>query len=208
MRAVWMAALAAGLLVPGLRADEKKADEKKSEAKTYEVEVVKDIAYNADKDADKVRHALDLYIPKGGKDCPVFFFVHGGGWTAGNKKGFARTGNTLAKMGILCVSTNYRLSTRGGETKVKHPDHIKDVAKAFAWTVNNIAKRGGNPKQIYISGHSAGGHLVALLGSDESYLKAEKLSLANIKGVLPISGVFTVRGQIFGTPTAARRPRR
>src|SRR5262249_15848151 len=155
---------------------------KSDDKKTYEVEVAKNIAYNTDKDADEVRHKLDLHMPKGGKDCPVFFFVHGGGWRAGNKNGFGKTGNTLAKMGIVSVSTNYRLTTKGG--KVKHPDHIKDVAKAFAWTVNNIAKRGGNPKQIYISGHSAGGHLVALLGTDESYLKDEKLSLENIKGVL------------------------
>src|SRR5207247_580815 len=63
---------------------------------------------------------------------------------------------------------------------------------------------------IFISGHSAGGHLAALLASDEPYLKAHKLGLSNIKGVVPVSGVFTVgRGgggsKIFGDAASARR---
>jgi acetyl esterase/lipase len=65
------------------------------------------------------------------------------------------------------------------------------VAKGFAWTVANIGKYGGDRGAIFVSGHSAGGHLAALLATDD-YLKAEKLSLSNIKGVIPVSGVFVV----------------
>ena len=66
------------------------------------------------------------------------------------------------------------------------------MAKGFAWTVANIGKYGGNAGAIFVSGHSAGGHLAALLATDDDYLKAEKLSLSNIKGVIPVSGVFVV----------------
>jgi len=75
---------------------------------------------------------------------------------------------------------------------VKHPEHIKDVARAFAWTVKNCEKWGGRPDQIFLAGHSAGGHLVSLLATDESYLKAEGLKLSDIKGVMAISGVYRI----------------
>lgn len=100
---------------------------------------------------------------------------------------YAKFGEVFAKNGIGTVVISYRLSP-----KVQHPAHIEDVAKAFAWTVRNIGKYGGNAEQIFVSGHSAGGHLSALLATDERYLKAEKLSLSNIKGALPLSGVYTI----------------
>jgi acetyl esterase/lipase len=152
----------------------------------YEVEVRKDIPYVEGKDVDE-RQKLDLYLPKGAKDYPTLFFIHGGGWTGGSRSGFDRIGRTFARNGVAFVSVGYRLSP-----KVQHPAHIQDVAKGFSWTVANIGKHGGDPGQIFVSGHSAGGHLAALLGTDDDYLKAEKLSLKNIKGVIPVSGVFVV----------------
>jgi acetyl esterase/lipase len=151
----------------------------------FEVEVHKDIAY-VEKDADE-RQKLDVYSPKGAKDCPVLFFIHGGAWRAGSRSGFDKIGRTYAKNGVVFVSTGYRLSP-----KVQHPAHIQDVAKGFAWTVANIEKYGGNKDAIFVSGHSAGGHLAALLATDDDYLKAEKLSLKNIKGVIPVSGVYVI----------------
>jgi acetyl esterase/lipase len=189
--------LCAWLLAPGVSTAQDKKPVK--DAGGFEVKVIKDIAYSDAKDADKVKHKLDLYLPEGQKDFPVLFFVHGGGWRGGDRKGAARLGKMFAKHGIGTVAISYRLSP-----KVKHPAHIQDVAKAFAWTHKNIAKHGGKADQIFISGHSAGGHLVALLATDPSYLKAEGLSLADIKGVIPISGVYVIRPNqrfeaIFGT---------
>jgi acetyl esterase/lipase len=170
----------------------------------FEVEVVKDVAYSDAKDADEVRHKLDLYLPKGHKDFPVLLFIHGGGWRNGSKNGFAKQGQLLARNGVGVVAVNYRLSP-----KVKHPEHIKDVARAFAWTHQNIAKYGGRPDQLFVSGHSAGGHLAALLAVDDSYLKAEKLALKDVKGVIPISGVFRVGGgrlgEVFGDADSSRQ---
>src|SRR5205809_2087088 len=141
------------------------------EGKSTEVQIVRDIPYYDGADADKVKHKLDLFLPKGQKDFPVLFFVHGGAWRHGDKNflgAYSSLGKFYARRGIGTVVTNYRLSP-----KVIHPEHIKDVARAFAWTVKNISKYGGDPTSLFLCGHSAGGHLVSLLATDRSYLKAE-----------------------------------
>ena len=160
------------------------------EKKPFEVEKHLNLVYHSAKDADPVKHKLDLYVPKGVKDFPVMMFVHGGSWKSGNKDLYPALGETFAKQGIGTAIINYRLSSNKGT--VKHPDHIHDVAKAFAWVKENAGKYGGDPKKLFISGHSAGGHLVALLATDESYLKAEKCSTTDIRGVMALSGVYTI----------------
>jgi acetyl esterase/lipase len=77
---------------------------------------------------------------------------------------------------------------------VRHPEHVQDVARAFAWTHKNIPQYGGRADQIFVCGHSAGGHLVALLATDERYLQAEGWSLKEIRGAIPISGVYFIPG--------------
>ena len=66
------------------------------------------------------------------------------------------------------------------------------MAKAFAWTYENIGKYGGNTDKLFVCGHSAGGHLVSLLATDPQYLKVEKRSPAEIKGVISVSGVYQI----------------
>ncbi len=156
-------------------------------AHAAEVEAKKTVVYRTGKDADETRHALDIWMPKNAKNVPVLFFVHGGAWAIGDKLTFAISAKAFAEQGIGIVATNYRLSP-----KVKHPAHIEDVAKAFAWTADNIAKHGGDPKKIVLAGHSAGGHLVSLLATNEKYLKAEKKSFADIRGVIGVSGVYEI----------------
>jgi acetyl esterase/lipase len=159
-----------------------------------------DIAYRTDSGADKERHTLDVYAPKGKKNFPVVLFVHGGSWKSGDKKLYAALGQALAADGMGCVICNYRLSPA-----VKHPGHIEDVAKAFAWTRANAAKYGGDADKLIVCGHSAGGHLVSLLATDPQYLKAEKLEPGAIRGVASFSGVYEIVPKIkifdgaFGT---------
>jgi acetyl esterase/lipase len=165
----------------------------KTSAKTYDVESIPNVAYYDGADADKVRHKLDLFLPKDAKDYPVLVFVHGGAWRHGDKNFmgiYSKFGKTCAKHGIGVVVTNYRLSPG-----VQHPEHIKDVARAFAWTHKNIQKYGGSPDKMFICGHSAGGHLAALLATDERYLKAEGLDLKTVRGVIPMSGVYRIPEQ-------------
>src|SRR5205085_7191809 len=119
----------------------------------FEVEVFKNIAYRDGKDADPVKHKLDLFLPKGPRDFPVVFFVHGGGWRTGNKEMYTAIGEVFARNGIGAAVINYRLSPN-----VSHPAHIEDVARAFARTKANIARYGGRPDRSVCCGHSPGGH--------------------------------------------------
>jgi len=159
-----------------LRADEK-----------CEVEVVSDLAYRIGDGADAKKHKLDIYFPKGKKNCPVLFFVHGGAWKSGDRAQYPLLGKGFAEQGIVTVVISYRLSPG-----VQHPAHIQDTAKAFAWVCDNIGKHGGRADRIFAAGHSAGGHLVALLATNPEFLKAEGRTAKDIRGVLPMSGVFTI----------------
>jgi acetyl esterase/lipase len=162
---------------------------------TYEVATHLNVAYYLGKDADQRKHKLDLFLPKNAKNFPVLMFVHGGAWVLGDKTDFgvyAALGRMLASHGIGAVVTNYRLTPQ-----VTHPGHIKDVARAFTWTKKNLGELGGRTKQIHLCGHSAGGHLVSLLATDASYLKAEGCSLSDIAGVFSISGVYDIPRDLF-----------
>lgn len=168
-----------------------------AEPEPFTVQAVKDVAYYNGADADPVRHKLDLYVPKGHKDFPVLFFLHGGAWIKGSKNEFGVYGllaNCLVRQGIGVVCPNYRLSP-----SVKHPEHIRDVARAFAWTHRNIPRYGGRPSELFVGGHSAGGHLASLLATNDSYLKGEGLNRQAIRGVLPISGVYRIPQDRFFT---------
>jgi acetyl esterase/lipase len=186
-----------GLLVPRVGRAGDDADTEKRPTRTFEVRIVSDLTYCEGDNADKAKHQLDLYLPKDQKDFPVVFFVHGGAWVHGDKDYFgvySSLGKFFARHGIGAVVINYRLSPA-----VQHPEHIKDVARAFAWTHAHIQDYGGRPDQILVCGHSAGGHLVALLATDERYLKAEGLSFKDIKGVMAISGVYNIPDKLFNS---------
>jgi acetyl esterase/lipase len=177
-------ALIVALIIPGFLPAGARAAA--GAAGRYEVRAIRDVAYYQGKDADPVKHRLDLYLPC--KECfPVLFFVHGGTWRSGDKRIYPKLGEVFAGRGVGTVIINYRLSPG-----VRHPAHIRDVARAFAWTVRNIGKYGGRADCVFLSGHSAGGHLAALLATDETYLRAEKLSLGSIRGVLTLSGVYVI----------------
>ena len=149
------------------------------------VESVKDLTYVEGPADDAEKHKLDIYRKTGASNAPVLFFVHGGAWKSGDRKQYPFFGNRFAKAGYTVVVPSYRLSP-----KHKYPAHIEDVADAFAWTVKNIAAQGGDPSRIIIAGHSAGGHLVALLAANPELLARRGLSAKNIRGVLALSGVY------------------
>jgi acetyl esterase/lipase len=186
----WLAAVAtvAGAVlsgsVPGIAAN--------PPAKKYEVRAVRDITYyEIRNDPDAARHKLDIYRPTEKGRYPVLIFLHGGGWVFMSKDdvlgtyGYGTIARCLAERGLVVVVPNYRLSPG-----VQHPEHIKDVARAFAWTHQNCEAYDGERKHIFIGGHSAGGHLAALLAADESYLKQVGRATRDIRGVIGVSGVY------------------
>jgi acetyl esterase/lipase len=165
-------------------------------AASANIEVVRDQSYLEGPNADPIKHKLDLYLPAGRKDFPVVLFVHGGGWSHGDKKFwfdlYGKLGRSFAEKGIGVAVTNYRLAPQ-----TKGHDQARDVARAFAWLHRNIAKYGGKSDDLFVAGHSAGGHLVSLIASDEHFLRDENLDPKVIRGVISVSGVYDVRPEMF-----------
>jgi acetyl esterase/lipase len=151
------------------------------------VTIVKDIPYLAGAQYSAGKDKLDLYLPEGRTNVPVIVSYYGGGLTAGDKDAQAFVGQRFAAAGIATAVVNYRLTP-----EVQHPGHIQDAAASFAWVKRHIAEYGGDPAQVFVIGHSAGAYLVALLATDERYVKAQKLSLQDIRGVVPVSAFYWV----------------
>jgi arylformamidase len=129
------------------------------------------------------RQVLDIHAPDGAKDLPVVFWIHGGGWVTGDKTDVQIKPRVFAERGFVFVSTNYRLLP-----DVDMGTLIRDVAKSLGWVHKNIAKHGGDPKRIFVMGHSAGAQLAALLCIDERYLKEEAVPFDVLKGCVPVDG--------------------
>jgi len=141
-----------------------------------------DIPYVANGHA---RQVLDIYTPQepAQKPLPVMFWIHGGGWQAGDKSDVALKPKVLTERGFVFVSTNYRLLPH-----VKMEDLIGDVAASFGWVHKNIARYGGDPQRIFVGGHSAGAQLAALICIDDRYLKEQGVSFDVLKGCVPVDG--------------------
>jgi arylformamidase len=132
--------------------------------------------------------SLDIYRPKSSlanaqqTNKPVIVMIHGGGFRVGDK-GSVSQGRQKASFftghGFVYVSVNYRLSPG-----VRHPAHVEDVAKALTWILDHIARYGGDPKRIFLMGHSAGAHLAALVTADEAYLNKLGKSPSMLSGVI------------------------
>lgn len=144
-------------------------------------------------DYERERCMLDIYVPDGVGNYPVIVWFHGGGLTAGDKAGGgqAEIVTGLAARGIGVVSVNYRLSPRA-----RYPAYVEDAAAAVAWTLDNIGAYGGNVNSVFVSGHSAGGYLAAMVGVDEQYLRAAGHGLSELAGLVPISGQMVTHATV------------
>lgn len=129
--------------------------------------------------------SLDIYAPDDASPRnlhPVMIYIHGGGWAMGDKSQVNLKPTAFTEKGYIFVSANYRLTT----SKIKFPIHAFDVAKVFAWIYSHGSVYGADNRKIFLMGHSAGCHLVAIVAADSTYIKAEGLSLKNIKGVIDL----------------------
>ncbi len=129
------------------------------------------------------RQVLDLYAPKNAKELPVMFWIHGGGWQTGDKSDVQLKPQVFTDRGFIFVSTNYRLLP-----EVDMGAIARDVARSLGWVYRNIAVHGGDPRRIFVGGHSAGAQLAALICTDDRYLKAEGVPFAILRGCVPVDG--------------------
>jgi acetyl esterase/lipase len=121
--------------------------------------------------------------------APVLVQVHGGAWAWGDKRGQATPLlSILAEHGWVCVSITYRLSP-----KATWPDHITDVLHAIAWTKANIARYGGDPGFLAVTGGSAGGHLsalAALAANDPAFQAGFEDADTSVQAAIPFYGAY------------------
>jgi acetyl esterase/lipase len=154
-----------------------------------------EVSYVEGEGADPVKHTLDIFQPEGQQGLPVLLFFHGGVWQRGGKAAYTNLGQALARRGILTLVVNYRLTPT-----VRHPGHVQDAARATAWALENVERFGGRKDRVFLSGHSAGGHLVTLLLFEPSYLKAVGHAPEELAGVIALSGIFDLTRPIDDTP--------
>jgi acetyl esterase/lipase len=147
----------------------------------------KDISYYPEaalKDAgeyQKTMCKLDLRHPQGKTGFATVIWFHGGGLTGG-QRAFPK----IADPDIALVAAGYRLSPNA-----KLPEFIEDAAAATAWTLKNIGSYGGDPKKVFIAGHSAGGYLALMVGMDPQWLAPHGISIQSLAGLIPVSAQVT-----------------
>ena len=151
------------------------------------VTVARDIKYGNDD-----RHALDVFAPEATSGArPVFIFIHGGGYTGGHKREgdnffFDNIMLWAARHGMIGVNATYRLAPSHA-----WPAGAEDVGAAVRWTIGNVAKFGGDPKRIFLAGHSAGGTHV---GTYVAMSQFQAPGGPNIAGLILLSGNYDLSG--------------
>lgn len=130
---------------------------------------------------------LDVYHMPGDKNKPVVVFVHGGGWTSGDKSNLYKNDkllNFFIENGFVLVSVNFRLLLNKNDPQATYKDQANDIAESLKWVSKNIKEYGGNPEGVILFGYSSGAHLVSLLGTDKRYLSRQGMSIDFIKAVI------------------------
>jgi acetyl esterase/lipase len=151
-------------------------------AETVKVVKTLDVRYADVPDGVDPNHlSLDLYAPQNAKNLPVMIYIHGGGWWQGDKRGVGVKPDYFASRGYVFVSLNYRFVPA-----VDILTQLQDSANAVAWVHSQIDKHGGDPARLHLIGHSAGAHHVAVLGTNERFLKAAGKELSILRSVVEL----------------------
>lgn len=138
----------------------------------------KDISY-IEKTNPKISSTpkLDVFTPRKTSEekLPVLIYMYGGNWNSGNKEIYGFFGRNFAKKDVITVIPDYTLSP-----EASYDEMTQQTAQAIQWTKEHIADYNGDPKRIYLTGHSAGGHLVALATMNPKY----GIDPATISGII------------------------
>lgn len=134
---------------------------------------------------DDPAQRLDIIAPNTPGPHPVIVFFHGGGWHSGRPEDYRFVGRTFARAGYVVVLPGYRLGPEG-----IYPRMLEDGAAALAWTNGQIARFGGDPRQVILMGHSAGAHTATMLGLERQWLGQQGLPDGFVKAVVGLAGPY------------------
>lgn len=174
---LWIGALALTLGMSACR----KIDLLDLAVPVYSYHAQRNLAYGK-----KERQQLDIYMPSGAAaPAPVILFFYGGSWQRGAKEDYRFVGESFASRGYVTVIADYRLYP-----EVRFPEFIDDGARALHWVKQHIAEYGGDVRNLYLAGHSAGAYNAVMLGVDSRYLKSYGMHPREIRGVIGLSGPY------------------
>ena len=142
---------------------------------------------------DAPSETLDIF-PAPGVQAPVLVFLHGGYWRSLDKSDHSFIAPAFTRAGACVVVPNYALCPT-----VTIPDIVLQMVKALAWTYRSIAAHGGDARRITVIGHSAGGHLTAMLFACVWKAYSDGLPDRLVKNALSISGLYDLQS-IMHTP--------
>ncbi len=142
-------------------------------------DMVRDIPYGA-----SARERLDLFRPTN-VDAPVLIFIHGGYWQSLDKDSYAFSLEPLVSAGAMVASINYAFCP-----DVTLEALVDQVRAACAWVWHHGRDYGGDPERLHVSGHSAGGHLAAMLAATDWPEYQNDLPRDMIRSATPVSGLF------------------
>ena len=134
------------------------------------------------------RQKLDIYQPTAPAPAtgwPVVVFIYGGSWNQGDRAQYQFVGEALAARGVLTLVADYRLYP-----EVRYPDFLSDSALALAYGFDHAAQYGGDPKRVFVMGHSAGGYNAAMLALDARWLKATGHNPDQLAGWIGLAGPY------------------
>lgn len=139
--------------------------------------VVKNISYG-----ESAREYIDIF-PSPDPGSKTLIFIHGGYWQRFDTSYFHLVAGTFADYGITTVLINYPLAPDMTIDQI-----VNSSNKAMNWVNKNINQFNGDPEQVYVAGHSAGGHLAAMIMTTDEIISPQKF----IKGVCVFSGLFNL----------------
>jgi arylformamidase len=149
----------------------------RSEATRQRLKFKPGVAYGPSED-----ETLDIF-PADKEAAPIHVFVHGGAWRGGSKDLYSFPADTFVPAGATYVALNF-----ANIPKVRLPEMAEQIRRAIAWLYANAANFGGDRERIYVSGHSSGGHLAAVLLTTDWV--ALNLPRDVIKGGICASGIY------------------
>ena len=131
------------------------------------------------------KETIDLFLPKNVSNAPVQLFIHGGYWTMMDKDDFSFVAAPYVNAGAIVAVANYDLCPT-----VSLPDIVDEMRRCLSWLYKNAASFGGDPDQLHISGHSAGGHLTGMMLVTDWPAFNPAVPTNVIKSAVPMSGIY------------------